>query len=321
MSRYIAGRVLQLVPLLIAVVVISFAIVHLAPGDPATVLAGPTATNEYIEEVRVRYGLDQSTLQQFLDYVGQLVRLDLGQSFSTNQPVLEVLLSRLPATLLLIVASELLGLVLGMVLGTMAAQRWGSPADRLISGGSLALASMPVFWLGMLLILLFSVQWQLLPSSGMSDPFVEPGTWAAFEDLLKHLLLPVVTLTAAWTLPTYLRITRAGVLQSAREDFVRTARAKGASETRVYFAHALRTARLPVITLAGLNFGLAVTGAVLTETLFGWPGVGQTLNQAILSRDYPLMMGIFLLAGVGVAVANLVTDVVNAFLDPRVSIR
>ncbi len=318
--RYIGVRLLQTIPLLGAVVVVGFALLRLAPGDPALIMAGPNATTEYVEQLRERYGLEGSVLSQFWHYISLLAHGDLGTSYSVGEPVTHVILSRLPATLLLVLTSEILGLVLGALLGTLAARRYGRPTDRAITTVALGLGSMPVFWLGMLFVLLFAVKWQVLPSSGMYGPFTDRQSLEGLRDLLVHLLLPVLTLTLAWTLPTYLRIARAGVVEESKEDYVRTARGKGVSENRIYFRHLLHNASLPLVTVAGLNFGLAITGAVLTETLFSWPGIGLTLNQAISSRDYPLLIGIFIAAAVGVAIANLVTDVVYVLFNPKVSV-
>jgi peptide/nickel transport system permease protein len=320
LARYLGIRILQMIPLVIAVVVVSFVILRLAPGDPAMILAGPTATPEYIEEVRRRYGLDQPVLAQFAEYVRLLLTGDLGTSYSIGQPVTAIIAARLPATLLLVVTSEVLGIVIGSVLGTIAARKQGRVTDRVISTTALAAASMPVFWLGMIFILVFAVTLRVLPSSGMYGPFIDRESFAGVLDLLTHLILPVVTLTLAWTLPTYLRLARAGVIEEAKEDYIRTARAKGASESRVYFGHALRNAALPLINVAGLNFGLAITGAILTETIFSWPGIGLALNQAISSRDYPLLIGIFIVASLGVALANLLTDVIVAIANPKAAL-
>jgi peptide/nickel transport system permease protein len=316
---YAGRRALQMVPVLVAIVVINFVLVHAAPGDPAQVLAGPFATREYVEQLRHSYGLDQALPVQFLAYVGQLLHGDLGRSYSFNAPVLSVIAQRIPATLLLVLSSQALGLALGTALGTIAARAYPSRGDGALSVVSLAAYSMPIFWLGMLLILLFAVSLHVLPSSGMRGVFSTGGGAGAVADVLQHLLLPVVTLTVAWTIPTYLRLARASVIEVRQEDYITTARAKGLKESVVFFKHALRNALLPVVTVAGLYVGLSLSGAVLTETVFGWPGVGQLMYQAIFSRDYPILMGIFVLTSFGVVAMSLITDVVYAFLDPRVT--
>jgi peptide/nickel transport system permease protein len=318
LASYILRRILQLVPVALAIVVINFTLVHLAPGDPAQVLAGEYATPEYVARLHELYGLDQPLPVQLGKYLRAIVHGDLGQSFSYRQPVLDIILSRVPATLLLILTSQILGLIIGTALGTISARFYPSRVDSGLSFLSLAGYSMPIFWLGLIFIYLFAIKLRWLPTSGMRDVTSTAEGFAATGDVARHLILPVLSLLISWTIPTYLRIARASVIEVSREDFITTARCKGLDEKTVFFKHALRNALLPTVTMAGLYLGLALTGAVLTETVFGWPGVGRLMYEAIFSRDYPLLMGIFVLSALAVVVVSLVTDIVNAFLDPRV---
>jgi peptide/nickel transport system permease protein len=319
LTTYIIRRILQLVPVVLIIVVINFVLVRLAPGDPAQVLAGEFASPEYVAALRESYGLDEPLPVQLVTYLKQVAVGNLGESYSYNQPVLGIVLSRVPATLLLVGASQVVGVVIGAALGTISARFYPSRFDSAVSFVSLGAYSMPVFWLGLIAIYVFAVQFRVLPTSGMRDiTNMETGLGAA-ADVFRHLILPVGTLAISWTIPTYLRITRASIIEVSKEDFITTARCKGLEERTVFFRHALRNALLPVVTMAGLYLGLALTGAVLTETVFGWPGIGRLMYEAIFSRDYPLLMGIFVVSSVAVVLASLVTDIVNAFLDPRVA--
>lgn len=319
MLPYITRRLLQAIPVIFAIVVINFTLVHIAPGNPADVLAGPFATPAYVAHLKQSYGLDQPLPVQFVDYIDRLVHGDLGQSLAFSGSVWSVISSRIPATLLLVLTSQLIGIVLGTLLGTLAARRYGSWWDGLLSVLSLGTFSMPVFWFGLLLILVFAVDLHWLPASGMHSLFGASAGFAEVGDVLRHLILPVTTLSVGWTIPTYLRLARASVAAVSQEDFITTARAKGLTDTQVFFRHALRNALLPIVTTGGLYIGLSLGGAVLTETVFAWPGVGQLMYQAIFSRDYPTLIGIFLITSVGVVLVTLLTDLLYAFLDPRVT--
>lgn len=317
-AAYIARRVLQMVPVVFVIVLVNFVLVHAAPGDPAQVLAGPFATAQYVDHLRQSYGLDQPLPIQFVDYLDRLVHGDLGQSLSNSGSVWSVIAARIPATLLLVLTCQFIGLIVGTFLGTAAARRHGSRRDAALSVVALGAYSMPVFWIGLLLIYVFAVRLQALPASGMHQLFASRHGLAGALDVLRHLILPVTALSVSWTIPTYLRLARASVIAVGQEDFVTTARAKGLRESKVFFKHALRNALLPIVTTGGLYIGLSLGGAVLTETVFAWPGVGQLMYQAIFSRDYPLLMGILLVTSVGVVLIALITDLVYVALDPRV---
>lgn len=315
--KYVLRRLAQIPAVLAFVVIVNFSLIHLAPGDAATALAGDNATADYVAQLRERYGLDQSVVNQLWKYVANLVRGELGYSFSYHRPVAQLLAERVPATLLLILAGELLAIVLGTVLGAASARLYPSPADKVFSAGALALASMPIFWSGLVLILVFAVSLKgTLPAAGMhSLPRLSGMPYVL--DVLRHMVLPTIALFL-YSAPTYFRLTRAAVLEAVKADFVRTARSIGLGESAVFLRHALRNALLPSVTLAGVSFGAAFSGALLTETVFSWPGIGRLMYDSILLRDYPVMMGVFVLASIFVVLGNLVADLAYAILDPRV---
>jgi peptide/nickel transport system permease protein len=317
LRRYAVRRALQMVPTVLGIVVFTFILLHLAPGDPARALAGEHASPENIEAIRRRYGLDKPMLEQLWLYMSTLARGDLGYSYATLTPVTELLGERLWRSAYLMVTSLVLSLLLGVLLGTFAASRYPSKTDSLISMSSVAFYSMPVFWVGLLLIHVFAIRLNWLPSSGMTDIIEQPEGFAYLVDVLRHSILPIVTLTA-YNLPMFIRVTRASVIETANDEYVTTGRAIGLRERRIYFRHALRNAMLPVVTLTGLLLGFALTGAILTEAIFGWPGVGQLLWQSIQSRDYPTLMAIFLLTSITVVIASFLTDLLYHRIDPRV---
>lgn len=317
LGRYLARRVLQAIPLVIGVLVLSFALIHLAPGDPILVLAGDGGDAAYYAEMRSRYGLDRPLLEQLGAYLLAVARGEFGYSFSYRQPVFTVILARLPATLLLMASALLFSTVVGVGLGVLSALRPRTPLDYGVSVVTLLAAAMPVFWLGQLMIILFAVQLQLFPVQGMIT-VRERYTGARYVlDVLHHLILPALTL-GLLQLALLTRLTRTSLRESLAEDFVRTARAKGLREHVVVLRHALRNALLPVVTVIGGQIGVLVTGAALTETIFAWPGLGRLLLDATLNRDYPLLMALFIIVAISVVVANLLTDVVYTLLDPRV---
>jgi len=315
--RYILLRLAQLVPVVILVIILNFALIHAAPGDVASVLAGEGGDPAYMDAVRESYGLDQPFLVQLGRYLGHVLQGDLGLSFRSHAPVSSEILARVPATLLLVGSSLLISVVLGTWLGTRIARRPGAWADTAASLVSVSLFSIPVFWLGLMLILLVAVRAQLLPSSGMSTVGGARAGLPMVLDVLRHLLLPVLTLSCVW-IGQYVRLARTSVLDVLAEPFITTVRAIGFPERRVLQHYALRNALLPVVTVFGLQLGLALTGAVLTETVFSWPGLGRMIYEAILARDTPVIMGAFVAMSFTVALASLLTDLVYAALDPRV---
>ena len=310
MSRHIAHRLLISIPVLFGVLLIGFCLLQVVPTDPATVLAGPTASQEEIAAIREGMGLNQPVWMQFAIYLGRVLQLDLGRSMISNRPVIEELASTIGPTAELMFASLVWAIPAGLVLGTLAAVNRGRIVDRLIVAISVAGVSMPVFWFGLLLIQYVGTALELLPFQGRAGPL-----WTL--DGLRHIALPAITLGGVFVGPVA-RMTRTSLLEVLGADFVRTARAKGASRPRVVVRHALRNALIPVVTLVGLQIGFLLGGAVVTETMFAWPGVGRMAVGAITSSDFPLAQGAILMLAVGFIVVNLSVDVIYAYLDPRI---
>jgi peptide/nickel transport system permease protein len=318
MAGYIIRRVLQLLPVILVIICVNFVIVRLAPGDPITYLAGDAqVTPEFIAELRAQYGLDQPLWWQLLLYLGRVAQGDLGYSFISRDSVSAIILSRLPATLLLLGSQFILSIIIGIALGVISAYRRGSVTDHTVSVISLVGFAVPAFWLGQMLMLVFALWLDLLPAQGMRSLRLELSGWAAALDVLKHMILPTVTLTI-FNLALIARVTRANMINVLRMEYITYARSKGVSEPTVVLVHALRNAVLPVITVIGLNLRTLIAGAVLTETVFAWPGIGRLTYEAIFARDYPVLMGILIIIGVTVVVANILTDIAYSWLDPRV---
>ncbi|MFO1318720.1 MAG: ABC transporter permease [Burkholderiales bacterium] len=320
--RFLLHRVVQAVPIIVGIAIFNFLLLHLAPGDAADVLAGEAggASEEYLAQLRAKFGLDQPLYVQLLHYLANVARLDLGFSFRHNLAVTELILSRLPATLLLMVVAVALAFVLGVLLGVTAARHVRKPLDGLISVVALLAYATPIFWIGLMLILLFSVTLGWLPSSGMRDIGADLTGWAAAVDVAKHMVLPAVTL-ALFYLALYTRLMRASMLEVYGQDFVTTARAKGLDERTVAFRHVLRNALLPMVTMLGLQVGSLLGGSVLVETVFGWPGLGRLAFEAVFQRDHNLLLGVLLLSSLLVVAANILVDVLYAKLDPRIETR
>ena len=307
--------------LLLAVLILNFTLIHIAPGDVADTIAGDMggADAEVMAQIRRDYGLDLPFHEQLFSYVARLARGDLGYSFFFNQPVTELLLERLPATLLLVLSAQVLAIMLGTVLGVIAARRPNGLLSHGVTIFALLGFSAPVFWTGIMLIILFCSIFPIFPVAGMVDVTVEGGWFVKTLDVLYHLFLPMVTLSSIF-LALYSRLARASMLDVLGTDYVRTAQAKGLSEFQVVYKHALRNALGPVVTLAGLQFSGIVSGAVLVETVFSWPGLGTLAFQAITARDAPMVLGILFFSSLVVIVANLVTDLVYSLIDPRIRI-
>lgn len=307
--------------LLLAVLILNFTLIHIAPGDVADTIAGDMggADAEVMAQIRKDYGLDLPFHEQLLAYVAKLARGDLGYSFFFNQPVTELLLERLPATLLLVISAQILAIMLGTVLGVIAARRPNGMLSHGVTIFALLGFSAPVFWTGIMLIILFCSIFPIFPVAGMVDVTVEGGWFVKTLDVLYHLFLPMVTLASIF-LALYSRLARASMLDVLGTDYVRTAQAKGLSEFQVVYKHALRNALGPVVTLAGLQFSGIVSGAVLVETVFSWPGLGTLAFQSITARDAPMVLGILFFSSLVVIVANLVTDLVYSLIDPRIRI-
>ncbi|MGF1525219.1 MAG: ABC transporter permease [Candidatus Competibacterales bacterium] len=305
--------------LLVGVLVVNFTLVHLAPGDVADTIAGEMggADAEVMAAIRRDYGLDQPFWVQLGRYLAGVAQLDLGHSFFFNRPVLDLILERLPATLLLVVSAQLLAIMAGTLLGVLAARRPNGLLSHLLTTFSLVFYAAPVFWTGMLLLILFASVWPLFPVAGMRNIALEGGFWLRTLDILHHLVLPMVTLATIY-LANYSRLARASMMEVLEADYIRTARAKGLGESSVVFKHGLRNAVLPVVTVAGLQFANVISGAVLVETVFSWPGLGTLALDAILGRDAPTLLGILFFSALMVVVVNLITDLSYRLIDPRI---
>ncbi len=318
MAVFVARRLVQTIPVVLGVIILTFLIIQFAPGDPVSVLVGEYGvTPEFRERVRRDYGLDQPVLVQLRVYLRKVFRGDLGHSLYFNQPVLPLILARLPATILLMASQLAFALLVGISLGVAAARRPYSILDNASTTVALIGYSMPVFWSGLLLVLLFSTALGLLPSGGMTSARDPIAGLAMVWDVLRHLILPAFTLGLV-NLALYVRLTRACMLEVLSQDYVRTAWAKGLAEGRVLRRHALRNALLPVVTITGIDLGRMMGGAVLTETVFAWPGVGTLAFAALQARDYPVIVGTFMIVSIGVVVANLLVDIMYGVLDPRI---
>jgi peptide/nickel transport system permease protein len=304
MINYLIRRILLTIPLALAVIFIVTVSFDLIPGDPAALILGEFATPEAVAELRASLGLDRSLPVRFVNYVGDILQGDLGRSIRDRRPVTQILAETFPFTLQLASAAILLALLVGIPLGILAAARPGSWVDNLIRIVSLAGLSMPVFWTGLVFIVIFSVNLRWFPVSGT-------GTW-------RHLVLPALTL-ALPSIAVLARMTRSTVLEALQEDYVRTARAKGVAPRSMLYKHTLRNALIPVVTVFGLQFGQMLGGAVLTETVFAWPGVGRLTVFAIFNRDYVLMQGLVLVLAMVYVAVNLLVDLSYGLIDPRVA--
>lgn len=304
MIRYISLRLLLALPALWVIVTLVFLLAHIVPGDPVQQMLGEGARAEDLQQLRHALGLDQPVAKQYAHYLAGVLRGDLGQSFRFQEPVARVVLSRYPATLELAIVALLVCAAIGIPAGMLAAERRGTSTDRAIGVFTLFGLSVPNFALGPVLILVFSVILGWLPVSGRGGP--------------EHLVLPAVTLGAALA-AILTRMVRTSVIEELSSDYVRTARAKGLSDSAVLFRHAFRNALIPILTILGLQFGTLLAGTIVTETIFSWPGIGRLAVQAIAARDYPLLQGCILLIAVSYVAVNLLTDLVYALVDPRVS--
>lgn len=336
MGRYIFHRILNLIPVLLGITVLVFLFLHLIPGDPAVVLLGSRATPDQIAALRDRMGLNEPLFLQYFKFLGHLLKLDLGQSIFTGFPIVEEVKIRWPATFELSVAAMLIAIAFGIPSGVLAAIRRNSLLDNALMTGSLLGVSVPVYWLGLLLVYLFAVNLHWLPpgdrisieAGAQFQPItgffvvdaILQGNIGALKDILAHLALPALTLS---TIPLAIlaRITRSAMLDVLSQDYIRTARAKGLREFWVIGKHALKNAMLPVVTIVGLEFGTLLGGAILTETIFSWPGIGKWIYDGILARDYPVVQGGIIVVAITFVVINLLVDLSYALLDPRVQFK
>jgi len=347
LARYIFRRIISVIPTLIGVTFVIFMFQRLIPGDPAIAMLGEHATDESIERIREQFGLNQPVFldrdalaegdisgffdSQYIRYMSRLGQLDLGNSIHRRIPVLETLLLRFPATVELSLLSMIIAVSIGIPVGIISAARRNSFIDSISMVGSLIGVSMPIFWLGIMEIMLFAVMLQWLPSGARLSTGIEidtithlylvdsllTGNWIGFKDSLSHIIMPAVALA---TIPMGIiaRMTRSSMLDVLQEDYIRTAKAKGLGGRLVLFRHALKNAALPVVTIIGLQAGTLLAGAVLTETIFSWPGIGRWVYDAILARDYPIVQGGTLLIALVFVGVNFIVDIMYALLDPRI---
>ena len=319
--RFIVRRLLQGLAALLLIAVMNFLLIRAAPGDPATVLAGESgaADEQFLQQLRERFNLDKPLPQQLAAYLGTLAKGDLGISYRQQRPVLDMVAERLPATLLLTGSAFALSLVFGVSLGVWASTRVGTWKDSAISVTATLFYAMPLYWLALLAVLVFAVWLPWLPAFGYQTVGGGFEGWAKVLDIGRHMILPTLVL-AMFYMAIYARMTRASMLEVASQDFVKTARAKGLPPGRILRAHVLRNALLPVVTLAGLQAGAMVGGAVLIETVFAWPGIGRLLFDALAQRDYSLLLGTFLVTAALAVLFNVITDVVYTVVDPRIEL-
>ena len=331
MARYVGRRLLLAVPILIGISLIVFLMLHSAGGDPAELKLGMRADPESIAALRHEMGIDRPLVVQYFDFLSRALVGDLGRSYSSNAPVADEVFARFPATVELALAAMFIGTAVGLTAGTIAGIKRNSWFDYSSTFIALLGVSIPTFWLGLAMIIVFGLWLEWLPISGRVNPRlgVDPsinflvlnslfhGDWVVFKDAVRHLILPALTL-AGWPAAIVARMTRAAIIETMGNDYIRTARAKGLRERGVVFGHAYRNAMIPVLTVVGLEFGGMLGGAVVTETVFAWPGVGKLTVDAISGRDYQVTQGVVLLFGVVFIVINLVVDLLYAVVDPRI---
>ena len=319
--RFMLTRTVQGLLAIVLIASVNFLLVHAAPGDPVSVLAGEAGASDaqFVAQLRTQFGLDQPLSTQLVTYVGKVMQFDLGYSYRQQRPVAKLIADRLPATLLLTGSAFVLSLVFGVTLGALAARRAGSWVDSSITVVALVFYATPLYWLALMAVLLFTVQLDWLPGFGFSTVGSGATDLALAWDIAQHLVLPALTL-ALFYMAVYARMTRAAMLEVAQMDFVKTARAKGVRPGRIQRAHVLRNALLPVVTLAGIQAGSLIGGAVLTETVFAWPGIGRLMFDALLQRDYSLLLGAFLVTAAMAVLFNLVTDFIYTLVDPRIEL-
>lgn len=319
--RYVVKRLLQALPIVLAIVVVNFFLLHMAEGDAVDVLAGEagSATPEYMAELREKFGLDKPLIVQLGIYLKNVLAFDLGYSFRHEMPVSELVLDRFVPTLLLMVSTIVLAVGIGILLGLLAAIGLNTWRDNLISIFALVTYATPLFWVGLMMIVVFSLNLGWFPTSGMETIAAFHTGWDRVLDIAHHLVLPTITLSLFY-LALYTRLMRASMLEQAGMDYVTTARAKGLTERRIMFVHVLRNALLPVVTMAGVQVGALIGGSVIVESVFAWPGLGLLAFEALFARDLNLLLGIFLISALLVVAVNLVVDIIYSVLDPRIEV-
>lgn len=318
-ARLILLRLFKAAIVLLMIIIFNFLLIQLAPGDPAAIMAGEAgaADEAFIAQLRERFGLDQPLYVQLWKYVSGILSLDFGYSYRQQMPVLDLILDRLPATLLLTGTAFVLSLVLGIVAGSMAAMRARKPSGSVIMALALLFYATPLFWVALMAVVLFSVYLDWLPAYGMFTVGANLQGLDLVLDIALHLILPATPL-GLFFMAVYTRMTRTSMLEAAQQDYVKTARAKGLAPGVIQRRHILRNALLPIITLAGLQAGQMVGGAILTETVFAWPGIGRLMHEALVQRDYNLLLGVFFFSAAMVILFNIITDLIYRIADPRI---
>jgi peptide/nickel transport system permease protein len=317
-KSYIGKRIATGILTIIFSFCITFFIIRYAPGNPMKVLAGTDNPNpELIEHLTIKYGLDKPIPVQFVNYVKNILKGDLGHSYMSNEPVTKLIKEKVFPTILLTLTSSILAVVVGTFLGVYAARKVGTIFDRVMCGLSYFIDATPGFWLGLIFILIFSSTLKILPTSGMYDLRIENQGFAHVLDVIKHMILPVSTLTII-QIPLYFRISRSSVLQTMSEDFIMTLRATGMRESQIFNKYVLRNAIIPTITMFSLSLAFTISGVALIEIVFAWPGMGRLIMDAIMKRDYPLLTGIYLTISISICIVMIITDIVYALVDPRI---
>ena len=319
--RYVSRRLIQGIPIILAIVVLNFFLLNLAEGDAVDVLAGEagSATPEYMAQLRAKFGLDKPLPVQLMVYLKNVATLDMGYSFRHDMPVSDLIFDRFAATGLLMTCTIILAVGFGILLGLLAAMRLNTWKDAVITVFALITYATPLFWVGLMMIVVFSLKLGWFPTSGMENVAAFYEGWDRVKDIAVHLVLPTITLSLFY-LALYTRMMRASMLEQYGQDYVITARAKGLTERRITFVHVLRNALLPVVTMAGVQVGALIGGSVIVESVFAWPGLGMLAFESLFARDLNLLLGIFLLSSILVIAVNLVVDIIYCFLDPRIEV-
>jgi peptide/nickel transport system permease protein len=320
-AKFFAFRLIKMAVVLLAILVLNFFLIRAAPGDPASVLAGQAgaADEMFVQQLRERFGLDRSMIEQLWIYISGVAQFDLGFSYRQQMPVATLIFERLPATLLLTGTAFIVSIVAGIAAGGLAAMRVGKWSDTLVTTLGLIGYATPLYWAALMAVLLFSVHLEWLPGFGFETVGAKYTGLNRVLDVARHLILPALTLGVFFT-AVYARMTRASMLEVAQMDFVKTARAKGLTPRLIQRRHILRNAILPVVTLAGLQAGQVVGGAVLIETVFAWPGIGRLMFESLLQRDYNLLLGVFFVSAAMVLFFNIITDIIYHIVDPRIQV-
>jgi peptide/nickel transport system permease protein len=316
---YAVKRILQIVPVITGIIILAFLLIQIAPGDPIVMFLGEGGADpQYVAQLKQRFGLDKPLYEQLFIYLFRVVQGDLGTSIHQGDTVFKIIMTRLSATVILMSCSILFATLMGIILGVYASKKPFSMRDNITIVVSLLLYSLPIFWLGQIMINIFSVKLGLLPSAGMiSFVGANKNYWS---DLAVHLILPTVALGSSLG-AFVMRFVRTSMIEALGQDYILTARAKGLSANTVFYKHALRNALLPVVTYIGLRIGYMLSGSVVIEAVFGWPGIGRLLIEALFSRDYPLIIGILIFVSISVTIITFLVDIIYSYIDPRIKLK